>query len=30
MYSEGGELGFRSIMIDENGVEQPSDLLLTQ
>jgi len=30
MYVEGGELGFRSIMIDENGVEQPSDLLLTQ
>ena len=30
MYVDGGELGFRSIMIDENGVEQPSDLLLTQ
>src|SRR5918994_1541050 len=30
MYVESGELGFRSIMIDENGVEQPSDLLLTQ
>src|SRR5688500_14993001 len=30
MHVEGGELGFRSIMIDENGVEQPSDLLLTQ
>jgi ATP-dependent Clp protease ATP-binding subunit ClpC len=30
MYVERGELGFRSIMIDENGVEQPSDLLLTQ
>jgi ATP-dependent Clp protease ATP-binding subunit ClpC len=30
MYAEGGELGFRTIMIDENGVEQPSDLLLTQ
>ncbi|MFY9619236.1 MAG: ATP-dependent Clp protease ATP-binding subunit [Pyrinomonadaceae bacterium] len=30
MYVEDGELGFRSIMIDENGVEQPSDLLLTQ
>jgi ATP-dependent Clp protease ATP-binding subunit ClpC len=30
MYVDGGELGFRSIMIDENGVERPSDLLLTQ
>ena len=30
MYVDSGELGFRSIMIDENGVEQPSDLLLTQ
>jgi ATP-dependent Clp protease ATP-binding subunit ClpC len=30
MYVEDGELGSRSIMIDENGVEQPSDLLLTQ
>jgi ATP-dependent Clp protease ATP-binding subunit ClpC len=30
MYVEGGELNFRSIMIDEEGREQASDLLLTQ
>ncbi|HEY8203832.1 MAG TPA: ATP-dependent Clp protease ATP-binding subunit [Pyrinomonadaceae bacterium] len=30
MYVDGGELSFRSIMIDEEGIEQPSDLLLTQ
>ena len=30
MYVDNGELSFRSIMIDENGIEQPSDLLLTQ
>ena len=30
MYVDGGELSSRSIMIDEDGVEQPSELLLTQ
>ncbi|HEV8587463.1 MAG TPA: ATP-dependent Clp protease ATP-binding subunit [Pyrinomonadaceae bacterium] len=30
MYVDAGELSFRSIMIDEEGIEQPSDLLLTQ
>ena len=30
MYVEGGALNFRSIMIDEEGREQSSDLLLTQ
>ncbi|HEV8139681.1 MAG TPA: ATP-dependent Clp protease ATP-binding subunit [Pyrinomonadaceae bacterium] len=30
MYVDGGELSFRSIMIDEEGREQSSDLLLTQ
>jgi len=30
MYVDSGELSFRSIMIDENGIEQPTDLLLTQ
>jgi len=30
MYVDGGELSFRSIMIDEEGLEQSSDLLLTQ
>ena len=30
MYVDSGALSFRSIMIDENGIEQPSDLLLTQ
>jgi ATP-dependent Clp protease ATP-binding subunit ClpC len=30
MYVDRGELNFRSIMIDEEGREQSSDLLLTQ
>jgi ATP-dependent Clp protease ATP-binding subunit ClpC len=30
MYVDNGELNFRSIMIDEEGREQSSDLLLTQ
>ena len=30
MYLESGALSFRSIMIDEEGREQSSDLLLTQ
>jgi len=30
MYVDHGELNFRSIMIDEEGREQSSDLLLTQ
>jgi len=30
MYVDGGQLSFRSIMIDEEGLEQSSDLLLTQ
>jgi ATP-dependent Clp protease ATP-binding subunit ClpC len=30
MYSDHGELNFRSILIDEEGKEQPTDLLLTQ
>ena len=30
MYVEAGLLSFRSIMIDEEGKEQPTDLLLTQ
>jgi ATP-dependent Clp protease ATP-binding subunit ClpC len=29
MYVDGDELSFRSIMIDEDGIEQPSDLVLT-
>ncbi|HKP38021.1 MAG TPA: ATP-dependent Clp protease ATP-binding subunit, partial [Pyrinomonadaceae bacterium] len=28
MYVEGDQLSFRSIMIDEDGIEQPTDLLL--
>ena len=30
MYVDAGELSFRSIMIDEEGIERPSELLLTQ
>jgi hypothetical protein len=30
MFVDGEELSFRSIMIDESGAEQPTDLLLTQ
>ena len=30
MFVDGDELSFRSIMIDEEGIEQPTDLLLTQ
>src|SRR5512132_229269 len=29
MFVEGDGLSFRSIMIDEDGIEQPSDLVLT-
>ncbi|HEV2825956.1 MAG TPA: hypothetical protein VGW76_00020, partial [Pyrinomonadaceae bacterium] len=30
MFVEGDALSFRSIMIDEDGVERPTDLLLTR